>query len=259
VPPELEIRVHSLFERGQAKLLEPADLVLRERLVHEVGERHVAPDGQCLTQQCRACRRIGRLARLFDQSDETLEVDASRVQPKQIARRLRLDGAGAEQLPQLRDEILQRRGGGAWRVLAPECVDQPIGRDDPASLEQEEHEERALLLTPELEWTSVVQRLERAENPKLEPFLRSGAADRRLCRRSELDLAPGHVAHDSRRTKRRKTLGEALHHELEEMLGLVETLQAMRAEIAERQTLELVLVDEHTRDCRQEDLAAMPG
>ena len=55
--PEREVGVDPLLEHDRAELLEPRDLVLRERLVQEVGERGAAPERERLAK--RALGELG--------------------------------------------------------------------------------------------------------------------------------------------------------------------------------------------------------
>jgi hypothetical protein len=48
--PQGEPGLEALLQRRQAQLLEPVDLVLREGLVDEVGERGALPEGERLLQ-----------------------------------------------------------------------------------------------------------------------------------------------------------------------------------------------------------------
>src|SRR5207302_401673 len=72
-----------------------------------------------------------------------------------------------ERLPELRDVDLERLRGTRGRLLAPELVDEPLGRDDAVSVQQEEREERARLLRCEADGSAVDDRLERPEEPEL--------------------------------------------------------------------------------------------
>src|SRR5205085_4617067 len=65
-------------------------------------------------------------------------------------------------------EVLQRGRRGPGRLLAPERVDDPVGRDDPVHVEQKQGEKGALLLSAELQRLAFVGHLERPENPKFE-------------------------------------------------------------------------------------------
>jgi hypothetical protein len=44
MPAELELGVDPVLERGQPQLLQAADLVLRKRLVRELGQRAAVPE-----------------------------------------------------------------------------------------------------------------------------------------------------------------------------------------------------------------------
>ena len=63
--PERELGFRALLDEREPELLEPRDLLLRERLVAELCERLAAPERERLAEQRRASRRIAR-ARLVD-------------------------------------------------------------------------------------------------------------------------------------------------------------------------------------------------
>src|SRR2546429_628632 len=106
--------------------------------------------------------------RLLDEPREPLEVKLLRRDPQLVAGRLRQDHVRAQQLPKLGDEVLQRGRRGPGRLLAPERVHDPVGRDDPVHVEQKQGEKGALLLSAELQRLAFVGHLERPENPKFE-------------------------------------------------------------------------------------------
>ena len=58
VAAEGEVRVDAILKRGEAKLLEPADLALRPRLVGELGEWRAAPEREGLAQALGRGRRL---------------------------------------------------------------------------------------------------------------------------------------------------------------------------------------------------------
>src|SRR5438034_640503 len=76
-------------------------------------------------------RTLGRrlYSRLLDETREALEVELLRLDPQLVPGRLRDDHVRAQQLPKLGDEVLQRGSRGSRRLLAPERVDDPVGRD----------------------------------------------------------------------------------------------------------------------------------
>ncbi len=62
VPAERQVDVDPLDQRVQAKLFEPPDLMLGERLVRELGERRAAPHRERFAQQQRCTFRVaGRM------------------------------------------------------------------------------------------------------------------------------------------------------------------------------------------------------
>jgi hypothetical protein len=77
-----------------------------------------------------------------------------------------------EHLPELGDVDLERGRGGLRRGPVPELVDQPVSRDDPVRLEEQEGEQPALLGAAERQRTTVLDGLERAEDPVLDARVR---------------------------------------------------------------------------------------
>ncbi len=106
--------------------------------------------------------------RLLHELLEAAEIDLLALDAQPVAGRPRLEQVGAEQLAQLRDEVLQRRRGRPRRPLAPEAVDQAVGRHHPSGLEQQEREDRAQLLAPDGYRLAVGEHLDGAEQPELE-------------------------------------------------------------------------------------------
>ena len=175
MPAEGEIGLDPALERGQAQLLEPLDRRLRERLVGEVGERWPAPESEGLTQ-CLG-RRGGlpgaerALARL-DERLERVQVELARLDAEQVAVSAR-DQVGVrraavlERSAQLQDVVLDDLRGRRRRPLAPELVDDPIGRDRLIAMEEEKGEQGALLAAPERNLPFALANLERPENAEV--------------------------------------------------------------------------------------------
>ena len=100
--------------------------------------------------------RRGR-RRLLAKALEPGQVELRGVDPQlvagrtrdQDARRLATRPRGLEQLAQRRDVALQGGGRGRGRPFAPELLDQSVGGDDLAVLQQEQRQGRALLRAPE--------------------------------------------------------------------------------------------------------------
>jgi hypothetical protein len=68
--------------------------------------------------------------------------------------------------------------GGPWRAIAPQELDQPVGRDDLSGMKQQDREERALLRRAKVGHDLTRADLERTKEPKVHPPSPDG--DRRL-------------------------------------------------------------------------------
>ena len=80
----------------------------------------------------------------------------------------------------MRHEVLKRGRRGARRLLTPQRVDQAIGGDHASDIEEQECEDRALLLSAQGKRFAVGGGLERTEDSELEPPLFSPLAQRKL-------------------------------------------------------------------------------
>jgi hypothetical protein len=69
--------------------------------------------------------------------------------------------------------LLERRRGVLRRIVAPEQVDEPVGGDDLAGVEQQDGEDAALLRAAERQAPLAVEDLERAEEPVVEAVAQS--------------------------------------------------------------------------------------
>ena len=175
VVTKVELGLDALLDGGEAQLLEMCDLGMRERLVGEIRERRAAPEPQRLSQELhRALRRaVGERPRaLLEQPLETCPVELVGCDPDLIAAPARHDhavGAGGittvERLAKPRDVHLQALGSAGGRVLAPQLVDQSVGRNDLVGVQQQDRQHRALLAR-ERKLTPCVTDLERAEDPE---------------------------------------------------------------------------------------------
>jgi hypothetical protein len=65
----------------------------------------------------------------------------------------------------LRDEVVERSQRRTGRALAPELVDERVGRNDAAWSEREQGKKSALLRPSEREGTVLARHLERPEDP----------------------------------------------------------------------------------------------
>ena len=68
-----------------------------------------------------------------------------------VAGRPRLQALAAYELAQLGDVYLERLLGRLGRLVLPQRIDQPVARNHPIGLEEQQREERALLVPAEVE------------------------------------------------------------------------------------------------------------
>ncbi len=169
---ERELGLEQALERVEALLGEVANRVLCERLVREFGQRLAAPERERLSERLGGPPWVG-----FDVQPpprceplEPVRIDDVRIDVEQVAGRTGEDDAVPQWRdgpPELRDEPLERLGGGRRRRLAPEGVDQRVGRDDLVGPQSENGQQRALPPAAELQHTAVRRQLEQAEKPDL--------------------------------------------------------------------------------------------
>ena len=84
VPPEGQVGLDPILERGGALLLEPSDMRLRERLVGQIGERRAAPEAEGVTQAVRRLRCVTarqRASRRRHELGERGGVELARLDP----------------------------------------------------------------------------------------------------------------------------------------------------------------------------------
>ena len=168
VLPERVLGVDARLQRRQAHLLQACDLALRERLVLQVGERRPPPQRQRLAQHPRRRRRRGR-ARLLDERFEALQVQLPRLDVKHVTRCPGHDDVGAERAAEMRDVHLQRLAGGLRRSVAPQLVDEPLGRDHLVAVQEEKRQQRPLLRRLDGNRAACADDLQRAKYPEFHP------------------------------------------------------------------------------------------
>ena len=150
VAAERQVCVDALLDGDQAQLVEPRDLLLGERLVGEVRQRRAAPQRQPLAQPLRRAIRLARGERALagvHRPLEALHVDIVGAELQQVAVGPRDEhvavaiGAVLQLLAQLRHVDLQALGRRRRRALAPQLVDQPVGRDDLVAVQEQQREQ----------------------------------------------------------------------------------------------------------------------
>ncbi len=108
VAAELDLGLDAVLERGEPELVEPRDLRLEEALVREVGERRAAPERERVPERGGALRGRKR-PRVVHEPLEATSVDRTRLRPKHVPGRARLDRLFPDQHPQPRGRRSARR------------------------------------------------------------------------------------------------------------------------------------------------------
>jgi hypothetical protein len=172
VSTDRKVGLQTMLERHKAQRFQPADLVLRERLVAEVRQRRTAP------QRERAAQHLARLSRgpsgkqlpaLVQQPLKPLQIERAVLDPHQVAARSRLDHPITQRLPQVRHVHLQPLNRSRGRLLIPQRINEPLRRHRLARVQQQDRKQRALLRRPQLELGPVLPDRQRTENPELHP------------------------------------------------------------------------------------------
>jgi hypothetical protein len=134
VPAGGEVAIDRQLERGDAKLVQAADLGRGERLVRDIGERRAAPQAQ---------RVAGRARR--DELLEAPRVQLAVAEPQLVTTPprddLRAVAAVGEHLAQLRDIQLDHLGRRRRRLVTPEPHDDPVRRDGRAGVQRQQRQQ----------------------------------------------------------------------------------------------------------------------
>jgi hypothetical protein len=176
---DCEIGLDPFFECCHPKLLEAPDFLLRERVEGELRERRPAPKAECTAEgrggvPCCACGE--RRASPVEQRREPPRVDLPLLEPQHVPRSSGEEDAlafVAKQLPELRDVSLEDLGRRRRWVLAPDLLDQTVGRDDPVRVQEQDGESGTPLPRSDLERATLPPDLERAQDTKLDQRLRT--------------------------------------------------------------------------------------
>jgi hypothetical protein len=120
---EREPGVDQLFLGDDSQLFEAGSLEENEGLEGEIGERRPAPERERLAEPLDALRGVGFASCLLEQTLEAKQVDLVSLDLEQVARGLRAHDRLTEQLPQRRDDVLERPFPRRRRSLSPEVFE----------------------------------------------------------------------------------------------------------------------------------------
>ena len=177
VAPERQVGLDPLLDRPKPELLQVGDLPLGEGLVGEVGQGRPAPQAQRPAEPRRPLGGRGP-ARLLDQAPEPVRIDVGRVGRQDVTGRDRSEdgssltsGPGRFQaLAEGGHQTLECRGRRRRRAPAPQLVDEPVRRDDLAGVQNQERQERSPAPTRQGHRSTVVEDLQRPQDPELHPI-----------------------------------------------------------------------------------------
>jgi hypothetical protein len=170
VTAQAEVGLDALLERLQPQLLEARDLGLSERLVGEVGQRRTAPQRERLPEfRCRALRiAVSQPApAVREQLVEPFRVKLAWHQFQRVATALRDQAAVSDHPAQLRDVDVDAVQCAGRRRLAPQRVDQPVGRNGVTGVDEQDGQQRPLLASAERELAGPIAHLKRPEYTEL--------------------------------------------------------------------------------------------
>ena len=147
VTAERQLRIDSLLEGDEPKLVQPASLVRDDATVANVRERRAAPQRECGSQAIR--REPGSAARecvapFAVEPFEPPRVDHLSLDVEHVAGRPCEERVLTERRAQPRDVDPERAFRAPRRPALPELVDQPVARDRPPWLDEEQGEEPSL-------------------------------------------------------------------------------------------------------------------
>ena len=108
------------------------------------------------------------LGRRREERLEAARVDLRGIDLELVACRASQKPVAAEQLAETRDVELHDRRGGRWRPLAPERIDQLVGRDGLVRSQEQRRQEGALLAAAERNRIAVFDGFERSQKQELD-------------------------------------------------------------------------------------------
>ena len=164
-----KIGIDAILQRLEALLLQPRDRPLREAVIRELRQRRTAPQRQrCAQPLTRSARITGpqRAATLSDQRLKALDVDLAAIGRKRIPACARHHHTITQRLAQIRHVHLHGLGRGPARPLAPQRIDQAIGRDHLTAVQHQHRQQRPQLRPPNHQRPIAVDHLKRPKDPK---------------------------------------------------------------------------------------------
>ncbi len=102
----------------------------------------------------------------MDERLELLEIELPLLDPDRVPGRPRFDSVRSQQLPQLRDVVLDSVRGGPGLLGSPQIVDEPIRRDHLVRSREQQSQHRPLTRPAEGYRRAFIHDFERPEDPE---------------------------------------------------------------------------------------------
>jgi hypothetical protein len=166
VSTKCEIRVDPLLEDGQTALFELLDYRLRERLECQLRERRTPPQSECFAELV-GTRGVRCVASFLHEALEAAEVDVLGRYVEDVPGITGEQELRPESAAELRDAVVQRAFRRPRRLFAPQRVEETVDRNHFAGVEEEQREQRPLLLTWQRHKPTVVADLDRPKKPEI--------------------------------------------------------------------------------------------
>ena len=172
MPPECELRVQTLLERGQQHLLQPSAREFGEWLALEICKRGSAPEGQCVPLQVEGHLGLAASKCLPGLPGQTLEPPQVELLPREMEHVSRCSGLEPRLVPErsaeLGDVAVHLRRRRDRRAARVQLVGEPVERDDPVRAQEQDRQRRPLLRATETNRSVGSGDLERPQDPELE-------------------------------------------------------------------------------------------
>jgi hypothetical protein len=174
---ERQLCLDQLLEGRDPGIVEACHFGLGEGLIGEIRQRRAAPQRERVLElrHGRSHVAVSQFhTGLGDQPFEAMRVEPLRIERELVAALAGYDRAGraapvvtAQRLTKPRDMHLQRLGRASRRILAPQLVDQAVGRERLVEVDQQQRQQSARLASRKREPAVTVEDLERAEDAEV--------------------------------------------------------------------------------------------
>jgi hypothetical protein len=172
VPAAPELGLQAALGDQQTKVLQAGGDRRHAGLVVEVRERRTRPQVERESQRRRRLLEVSTLeveAALLRPALEAVQVERVRSHLDEVAVSAGRDRVLAQHLAQMRDGALDEVGGARRRSVTPDLVDQAMDRNHHVGLGEQQHEQRPVARSAEVDRAPLDDRLQRTEHAVFDP------------------------------------------------------------------------------------------